>query len=134
MFLYWSTFELAGPAGSRRIRPTIASAITTGGWVAKDFRDGDNPSQVSTAGHCLVATSAAVGVLPAGVTFLLNTATDLDTAVPANVRTFLNNNLAVTVPAGLVWRELFRRLFRVLGTGRWGVMDADFGHIGAFGV
>lgn len=135
MFLYRSTFTLVvSPTGRQSIQPTVASAITAGGWVAKDLRDNTDAAHVATAGNCLVGTPVAVVSPPAGVTFLLNTATDMNTVVPSAIVTALNNALAVTIPQGVLWKELLRRLLRVLGSGRWGLLDADFGHVGALSV
>lgn len=77
------------------------------------------------AGRCLVGSSASIPAPPAGVVFLLDTDTGMDTALPANVRTFINTQLGINVPAGLTWRTLLHRLFHIDGQGRWGTLIAQ---------
>lgn len=130
MFFYWSPFDLVvSPSGRQSIQPRLFPT----GATAKDFRN-RGLAETSTAGRCLVGTRTQIAVVPPGVTFMMNTATDMNVVVPANIVTMLQADLNVVIPAGLLWRELLRRLCRQLGAGRWGQHDGDFGAAGSISV
>lgn len=119
-WIYWSDFtsvQTFPPPHAPSIVATALNAAPPGatGGIA-DLRQ-DNTSAV---GHCIVGLSLQIPSPPAGVTFLFNSDTDLDKNVPANVRTFINNQLGINVPAGLTWRRLLNRLFTIDGDTRWG--------------
>jgi hypothetical protein len=116
VFLYWSTFQLTGVR--TQIDATARIAGATGGSLV-DLRS----DRTSTAGRCIVCSNVDLASPPAGVTFLVEIPAGLDNAVPANVRTFINSQLGITVPTGLTWRQLFRRLMTIDGQGRWGTLS-----------
>lgn len=134
MNLYLSTFSLVTAHGSQVIQPTVAASLPPG-WSAVDFRT-KGAGETSTAGRCLVGSTTFLASPPAGVTFLLDTATDLDTAIPNGMVTAINNFLGISIPNGTTWRQAFRRLFRSDGAGKWGTIFADavanFGPAGTF--
>lgn len=133
MFLYWSTFTDIGTPGSPHFRPTAMIALPPGCGTV-DLRA--DATQVS--GHCLVGSPSNLASPPAGVTLLLNTATDLDIAIPTGIRTTVNTALGITIPNGTTWRQGFRRLFRSDGVGKWGTifdnLEANFGPAGRFNI
>lgn len=113
MLVYWSDFVGAGTTlNPLRDRAGVGSH---GGIL--DLR----ADPTSLTGRCLVGSSVPLPT-PTGVTFLLDTSTDLGSPLPANVRTFINSQLGITVPTGLTWLRLFRRLFTIDGAGRWGTL------------
>lgn len=124
MFLYLSTFAGDGSALAP-FTPTAAAAIGVAGglWSCFDLR----ADATQQAGRCLVGTDVQLAPVPAGVTFLLDTA-NLDAAMPNAVRNTINTQLGSAIPAGGTWRDAFRRLAHVDGQSKWGVVIGNVIH------
>jgi hypothetical protein len=114
---YLSTFTGAGT----REDPKVPLGAT-GTWAVVDLSPAGQGE-----GRCLLYTDTALTLsgLLASVVFLANSPDD---AIPNGVRTAINNRLGTSIPTGMSFRTLVRRLLTTeTGAGRWGRILADGG-------